>query len=85
MKSSKAERTRNMRYKRPALASMGDEDLMRELEEIQEACSDIHWFTDQDDDTLLNALDGDEEDAYEFRIAFADLEAKADHLCRLFL
>ena len=84
MKSSKAERTRNMRYKRPALASMGDEDLMRELEEIQEACSDIHWFTDQDDDTLLNALDGDEEDAYEFRIAFADLEAKADHLCRLF-
>ena len=84
MRSTKAERTRNMRYKRPALASMGDEDLMRELEAIQEACSDIHWFTDQDDDTLLNALDGDEEDAYEFRVAFADLEAKAEHLSNLF-
>ena len=80
----KAERTRNMRYKRPALASIGVEDLIRELEEIQEACTDIHWFTDQDDETLLNALDGDEEDAYEFRIAFADLEAKANHLSDLF-
>lgn len=84
MSPTKAERTRNMRYKRPALASMGDEDLIRELEAIQEACSDIHWFIDQDDDTLLNALDGDEEDAYEFRMAFSDLEAKANHLSRLF-
>lgn len=80
MSPTRAERTRNMRYKRPALASMGDEYLIQELEAIQEACSDIHWITDQDDDTLLNALDGDEEDAYEFRVAFADLEAKADHL-----
>lgn len=84
MRPSRAERTRNMRYKRPALASMGDVYLMQELEAIQEACADVHWFIDQDDDTLLNALDGDEEDAFEFRIAFADLEAKAEHLGRLF-
>lgn len=84
MKSTKARRTRNMRYKRPALASMGDVYLMQELEAIQEACAEIHWFVDQDDDTLLNALDGDEEDAFEFRMAFADLEAKAEYLGRLF-
>lgn len=84
MKTSKAERTRNMRYKRPALASIGADDLTRELEQIREACSNIHWFTDQDDETLLNALDGDEEDAYEFRVAFADLEAKAEELNDLF-
>lgn len=80
MKPSKAERSKNMRYKRPALASMGAEFLMDELDQIREACADIHWFTDQDDETLLNALDGDEEDAYEFRMAFSDLEAKAEHL-----
>ena len=84
MRPTKAERTRNMRYKRPALASMSAEVLMEELEKIQEACSDIHWFIDQDDETLLNALDGDEEDAFEFRMAFSDLEAKADELRRLF-
>lgn len=41
MSPTRAERTRNMRYKRPALASMGDEYLIQELETIQEACSDM--------------------------------------------
>ena len=35
MSPTRAERTRNMRYKRPALASMGDEYLIQELEAIQ--------------------------------------------------
>lgn len=78
--NTKAERTRNLRYKRPALASMGFEVMIAELEEIEEACTDIHWFVDQDDDTLINALDGDEEEAFEFKFAFAALEAKADQL-----
>lgn len=78
---SKANRTRNLRYKKPALVSMGFEDLMEELYEIQEACSDIHYFIDrEDDETLLNALDGDEEEEYEFKVAFADLEGKAYEL-----
>lgn len=80
MAKFKAERTRALRYKRPALASMGLETIETELERIVEACSDIHWFADQDDETLLNALDGDEDDVWEFKMAFADLEAKADHL-----
>lgn len=78
--STKADRTRNLRYKRPALASMGFDVMIAELEEIEEACQDIHWFVDQDDDTLINALDGDEEEAFEFKFAFAALEAKADQL-----
>lgn len=80
MSEIKANRTRNLRYKRPALASMGFDVMILELEEIEEACTDIHWFVDQDDDTLINALDGDEEEAFEFKFAFAALEAKADQL-----
>lgn len=76
----KADRARNLRYKRPALASMGWEALWRELYDIQEACTDVHWFTDQGDETLLNALEGSEDDVWEFKIAFADLEAKVDRL-----
>ena len=53
--SSKAERSRNLRYKRPALASLGYESLITELWEIRETCNDIHWFVDQGDETLLNA------------------------------
>ncbi len=82
MSEIKANRTQNLRYKRPALASMGFDAMIAELEEIEEACSDIHWFADQDDETLINALDGNEEEAWEFKLAFAELEAKADQLRR---
>lgn len=83
MSEIKADRTRNLRYKRPALCSMGFEHLSAELYEIQDACADIHWFIDQGDETLINALDGDESEALEFKIAFADLEAKCDEFSGL--
>lgn len=79
-KNAKEIRTRNLRYKRPALASMGFEVMIAELEEIEEACADVHWFVDQDEETLINALDGNEEEAWEFKFAFAALEAQADQL-----
>ena len=80
MDGSKARRTRNLRYKRPALASLGYHAIRSELWDIREACADIHWFTDQDNDTLLNALDGNEDEVWEFKMAFAHLEARADEL-----
>lgn len=80
MSEAKAYRARNLRYKRPALASLGYDSLITELWEIREACSDIHWFIDDGDETLLNALNGDEDEEWEFRMAFSDLEAKADQL-----
>lgn len=75
-----AERSRNLRYKRPALASMGFEAMRDELDMISDKCSDIHWWTDTDDETLLNALDGDEEDAWEFRLAFSELDTACERL-----
>lgn len=78
--SGKAYRARNLRYKRAALASMGFDHIWDELGEIRETCDTIHWWTDQDDETLLNALDGDDEDVWEFKMAFSHLEALADRL-----
>ena len=40
----RAKKARAMRYKRPALESMGYEQMVRELEEIAEACSDIRYY-----------------------------------------
>lgn len=80
MQNTKAERAKNLRYKRPALASLGYDAIETELSEIQEACSDVHWFMDNDSDTLLNALDGDEDEVWEFKLAFSDLEYKAERL-----
>lgn len=78
--NGRAEKAKNMRYKRPALASLGFEAIRSELYEISEACTDVHYYTDTDDDSLVNALDGNEDEAYEFRIAFSDFEAKSEQL-----
>lgn len=75
--ANKAVNTRNLRYKRPALMSMGYDEILNELYEIQNACTDVQWFVENDGETLLNALDGDEDAEYEFRMAFSDLEGKA--------
>lgn len=77
-----SDRTRALRYKRPALASMGAEMIMKELDEIIENCNSIRYYVEQtdNDETLLNALEGDEEAEWEFRLTFADLSAKADQL-----
>lgn len=77
---SKNVRTRDLRYKRPALASMGWEEMKSEIYQISEACDLVRWYEDNDEDTLLNALDGDEDDLYEFKMAFSDLGAKAGQL-----
>lgn len=77
---SAAERAKTLRYKRPALASMGFEMLQNELYEISEKCSEIHWWTDTDDETLVAAMDGDEDDAWEFRLAFSELDTACERL-----
>ena len=75
-------KTRNLRYKRPALASMGAHNIMDELDAIMCACNDVRYYIEQadGDETLLNALDGDEDAEWEFRMAFADLAASAEQL-----
>lgn len=76
----KAEKANAMRYKRPALASMGYEAMCQELWDIQEACSDVRWYMEQGDETLLNALGEDEEAEWEFRMAFGDLDGQVEQL-----
>lgn len=79
---NKRDQAKRLRYKRPALASLGAEFIISELDEIREACSDVHWYIDADDDSLLAALDGDVEEEYEFKMAFAELEGRAENLAR---
>lgn len=82
MRGSKTDRTAALRYKRPALDSLGAEAIMAELDSILQACDDVRYYVEQDDndETLLNALNGDEDAEWEFKMAFADVSAKAEQL-----
>jgi hypothetical protein len=79
MKPTRAECARNLRYKKAALASISYYEMSNELYEISEECSNIQYFM-SDDSTLLDAMDGDEDDAFEFQMLFCDLSGKCESL-----
>ncbi len=73
----KAYKARQLRYKKPISKFLNYESITDELWDMQAECEDIHWY-DNDQDSLVNALDGDEDEAYEFKMAFSDLEAELE-------
>lgn len=75
-------KAKQLRYKKPIVKNLNLETMTNELWEIQEECEDIRWYTDSEDgnDSLINALSGDEDEAYEFRMAFADLCAECERM-----
>lgn len=77
---TKAERSRNMRYKKPALMELGYDFITDKLCEIRDVCFDIRWAIDGDNEVLLSALDDNEEDEFEFKMMFSTLEAECDEL-----
>ncbi len=75
---TKINKAKQLRYKKPIVKNLNLYSITQDLWDIQEACEDVHWYTDSEDgeDTLVNALSGDEDEAYEFKMAFADLCAE---------
>lgn len=75
-------KARQLRWKKPIVKDLNLNSIAQDLWDIQEECEDIRWYTDSDDgeDSLINALDGDEDEAFEFKMAFADLCAECERM-----
>ena len=73
----KAYKAKQLRYKKPIVRGLNIETIQSELWDMISACEDIHWY-DNNEESLVNALDGNEDEAYEFKIAFSDLEAELE-------
>ena len=73
----KAYKAKQLRYKKPIVRDLNLDSIQSELWDMQSVCSDIHWY-DNDEESLVNALDGNEDEAYEFKMAFTDLESQLD-------
>lgn len=75
-------KAKNLRYKKPIVKDLNLEKITEDLYDIMNECEDVRWCTDSEsgEDSLLNALDGDEDEAYEFKMAFADLCAECDRM-----
>lgn len=79
---TKKDKAKRLRYKKPIAKDLNLDTIRQELWDIQEACEEVHWYTDSDegDDGLVNALLSDEDEAYEFRMAFADLCSECEKM-----
>ena len=77
---TKRKKARNMRYKKPIVKDLNLMNIKEKLWDIQEECENVHWFFDTDEETLINALDGNEDEAYEFKMMFADLCAECTRM-----
>ena len=76
---NKSERTRNIRYLRPALAIMQRDCIMGELSAISEECESLEYAVN-DDEKLINVFQGDSDEIFEFRMRFSDLAARCNEL-----
>lgn len=78
--NTRKEKALNLRYKKAMLAELNYETISNEMYEICEQCDNVRYYVESDEETLLNALDGDEDEAFEFRMAFAELSNEATML-----
>ena len=76
---TKAEQCRAMMYKRSAVARLNYSEICDSLYDMTSMRCNIK-YAEQDDDTLINAFDGNEDEAHEFILQFSDLEYDIENL-----
>ena len=77
---TRRQKAKNLRYRKPVVKGMNLEEINNNLYDIQEECENVRWYFDGDDDTLINALDGDYDEAFEFKMMFGDLCAECEQM-----
>jgi hypothetical protein len=73
-------KARELRYRKAIVKNINLLTIKDELYDIGSECEDVRWYFESDDDTLINALDGDEDEAYEFKMMFGDLCAECEKM-----
>ena len=76
---TKRRKAEALRYRKPLVKNINLDDIQYELCEISEACHEVSYFT-EDTETLLDALDGDEDEAFEFKMMFAELSTECERM-----
>lgn len=80
MDSVKQRKARELRYRKPIVKYINLEFIKDDLYDISGECENVQWYIETDEDTLINALDGNEDEAYEFKMMFADLCAECEQM-----
>ena len=76
---TRRQKARSLRYRKAITKDINLDRIKEDLWEIQEECDNVKYFF-EDDETLLNALDGNEDEAFEFKMMFGDLCAECEQM-----
>ena len=76
--NKRQEKARMLKYKKSILQHLNLYDIQTDLEELAEVAYNVQYAWD--DDNLLEALDGDEEQVEEFKILMAELSSDCERL-----
>ena len=74
----KREKARKLRFKKPICKNLNLYEMRNSVSEMLEMCDEVRYWTDTENETLLNALDGNEEEEFEFKLMFSDLSAELE-------
>lgn len=70
-------KAKQLRYKKPIARDMNLASIRESVWDMGELISNVQWFI-EDEANLVNALCGDEDEAWEFKMAFSDLAAEIE-------
>lgn len=73
-------KAKERRYKKAAVVGLTLWEIQEELERISCECDEVTYWQDTDEETLVDALDGDYDEAERFRTDFAVLSADTDRM-----
>ena len=68
-----------MRWRKPVHTELRWENITDRIYELQDECANVRWMA-EDEEILLEALDGDEEAVFELKMAFSDLSAECERM-----
>lgn len=80
---SKAEKARNLAYRKPLVKELCFDYIRDRVDEILEKCQDVRYISDSDNELIALAFDDDDEE-YQFKMMFSDLEGDAERLSETF-
>lgn len=70
-------KAKQLRYKKPIARDMNLDYIREQIWNMGDLIADVQWFM-SDEDNLVNAMDGDEDEAWQFKMAFSDLAAELE-------
>ena len=76
---TKRKKAHDLRFRKAIVKDVNLDKIKEDLWDIQEECYNVQYFF-EDDETLLNALDGDEDETHEFKMMFSDLCAECEQM-----